>query len=185
MEKTCWHVFFWMFFHVFPSSSGTWWTSPWGHRDRRALHGCHSWGSNSMVHQQPPASQTLFPTYRNSQKVGKETSCSRNSLTRTRITRGVHVVWKKKVWNIDIFSDPCLAPSDPRWPLLVINPWGFGGLWNCQLVEKYREINSKLELKGYRHRLFSSEIIGGNEFLNEQKSTSTESTAKTSWEVNQ
>ena len=96
MEKTCWHVFFWMFFHVFPSSSGTWWTSPWGHRDRRALHGCHSWGSNSMVHQQPPESQTLFPTYRNSQKVGKETSCSRNSLTRTRITRGVHVVWKKR-----------------------------------------------------------------------------------------
>ena len=126
---------------------------------RRALHGCHSWGSNSMVHQQPPGSQFLFSTYRNSQKVGKETSCSRNSLTRTRITRGVHFVLNIRC-ETSTSSKPCLAPSDPRWPLLVVNPWGFGGLWNCQLVEKYREINSKLELKCYRHRLFSSEIIG-------------------------
>ena len=27
---------------------------------RRALLGCHSWGSNSMVHQQPPGSQFFF-----------------------------------------------------------------------------------------------------------------------------
>ena len=148
--------FFDMFFHVFSSSSGTWWTSPWGHRDRPKS---FAWLPQLGIKLNGPSAAAwisiFFSTYRNSQKVGKETSCSRNSLTRT---RGVHLVLNIKC-ETSTSSKPCLAPSDPRWPLLVINPWGFGGLWNCQLV-KYREINSKLELKHYRHRLFSSEIIG-------------------------